>query len=342
LPRTGEYAKEVVHNFARDLHLTPHRFLRPHTSSALAAGFALAAGMAASPALAIGDGPRAYQLVPSGSQILTFGYIGQDGNSSLDPGATVRGASAEVDVGYLQYVRTFEFAGQQAAAFAVIPYGDLTGTLALGASPIFPDELSGSSSGLGDIVLGATVGLVGAPDLALQDYVNFRPGFASGVLAKLYLPTGEYDSDQLFNLGTNRWSLQLAGLFSQSFGTSYLDPRLTTIEVIPAVTFFGDNTDPFRGDTLSQDPLLTLEAHVTHNLGRAVWVSADMYVMSGGATETDGVSDDNSKYSLGLGATVSVALSRSSSIKATYGEIVDRNEAGMDGTALRILFSQIF
>lgn len=348
LPRTGGHAKNVVHIFARDPDLTPHRFLPTRTSrarvcrSALAAGFALAAGMAAGPALAVGDGARAYQLVPSGSQILTFGYIGQNGNSSIDPGATVRGASAEVDVGYLQYVRTFEFAGQQAAAFAVVPYGDLTGTLALGASPIFPDELSGTSSGLGDIVLGATVGLVGAPDLPLQDYVNFRPGFASGVLAKLYLPTGEYDSDQLFNLGTNRWSLQVAGLFSQSFGTSYLDPRLTTIEVIPAVTFFGDNANPFRGENLSQDPLLTLEAHVTHNLGRAVWVSADMYVMSGGATETDGVSDDNSKYSLGLGATVNVALSRSSSIKATYGEIVDRNDAGMDGTALRILFSQFF
>jgi hypothetical protein len=67
-----------------------------------------------------------------------------------------------------------------------------------------------------------------------------------------------------------------------------------------------------------------------------------MYVLSGGETETDGVSDDNSKYSLGLGATVNVALSRTSSIKATYGEVVNRNEAGMDGTAFRILFSQFF
>ncbi len=112
--------------------------------------------------------------------------------------------------------------------------------------------------------------------------------------------------------------------------------------MIPAVTIFGDNDDPFRGETLAQDPLLTLEAHVTHNLSRAVWVSADLFAMSGGETETDGVSDDNSKYSLGLGATISVAVSKTSAIKATYGEIVDRNDAGMDGSAFRLLYTQFF
>ena len=298
--------------------------------------------MAGTPALALGDGPRAYQLVPAGAQILSFGYIGQDGNSSFDPTTTIQGLKGEVDVGYFQYARTFEIAGQQSSAFVVVPYGDVTGTLELGRFPILPGSISGNSSGVGDIILGATIGLIGAPNLSLQDYVTFKPEFASGILVKLTLPTGEYDSDKLFNLGTNRSSLQVAGLFSQSFGTSFLDPRLTTIEVIPAVTLYGDNSDPFRADNLSQDPLFTLEAHVSRNLSRAVWMSADMLMMNGGETETDGVSDDNSKYSLGLGATISVALSKASSIKATYGEVVDHNEAGMDGTALRIIFTQIF
>jgi hypothetical protein len=298
--------------------------------------------IASAPAYALGDGPRAYQIVPAGSQILSFGYIGQDGNSSFDPTTTIPGLKGEVDVGYLQYARTFEIAGQQSSAFVIVPYGDVTGTLELGRFPILPGSISGNSSGLGDVILGATIGLTGAPNLSLQDYVNFKPEFASGILVKLALPTGEYDSDKLFNLGTNRTSLQIAGLFSQSFGTSLLDPRLTTIEFIPAVTFYGDNSDPFRSDTLSQDPLLTLEAHVTHNVSRAVWMSADMFMMDGGGTETDGVSDENSKYSLGLGATISVALSKASSIKATYGEVVDRNAAGMDGKALRIIFTQIF
>jgi hypothetical protein len=254
----------------------------------------------------------------------------------------IRGTEGDVDVGYLQYVRTFEIAGQQSAAFAVIPYGDVTGRLDLGASPILPGAISGTSSGLADLTLGVTIGLSGAPNLSLQDYVAFKPEFASGILVKLALPTGEYDSGKLFNLGTNRAALQIACLFSQSFGTSFPDPRLTTIELIPAVTFYDDNSAPFRGKNLSQDPLFTLEAHVTRNVSRAAWMSADMFLMKGGETETDGVSDDNSKYSLGLGATVSLALSKASSIKATYGEVVDRNDAGMDGTALRIIFTQIF
>jgi hypothetical protein len=297
---------------------------------------------AASPALAIGDGPRAYQLVPAGSQILTFGYLGLDGNSSIDPGAIIRGSEIDVNVGILQYAKTFEFAGQQAGAFALVPFGEVDGTLNFNANPFIPGSVSGNSNGLSDLQLGVTFGITGAPNLPLAEYVTYKPGFAAGVLARVYLPTGEYDADELFNLGTNRWAFQLGGLFSQTFGESFLDPRLTTIEVIPAVTIFGDNDDPFRGETLAQDPLLTLEAHVTHNLSRAVWVSADLFAMSGGETETDGVSDDNSKYSLGLGATISVAVSKTSAIKATYGEIVDRNDAGMDGSAFRLLYTQFF
>lgn len=308
----------------------------------VAAGLVLASSLVGGPALALGDGPRAYQLVPAGSQILSFGYIGQDGNSSLDSTSIVRGAEGEVDVGYLQYVKTFEIAGQQAAGFVIVPFGEVTGTLGLPARPIFPASVSGTSSGLGDVIIGASFGLTGAPNLSLEEYLKFKPTFASGILVKLAFPTGEYDSNKLFNLGTNRPSLQVAGLFSQSYGTSYLDPRLTIIEVIPAVTFYGDNSDPFRADNLSQDPLFTLEAHVTHNVSRAVWISADMFATSGAATETNGVPDDNSKYSVGLGATVSLALSKTSSIKATYGEIVDRNAEGMDGKALRIVLSQIF
>jgi hypothetical protein len=298
--------------------------------------------MAAQPALAIGDGPRAYQLVPAGSQILTFGYIGLDGNSSIDPAAIIRGSSIDVNVGFLQYARAFEFAGQQAGAFAIVPFGQVEGTLDFNANPFIPDSVSNDSDGLADIALGVTFGITGAPNLPLAEYVAYKPGFAAGVIARLYLPTGAYDGDDLFNLGTNRWSFQLGGLFSQTFGQSFLDPRLTTIEVIPSVTFYGDNDDPFRGDTVAQDPLFTLEAHVTHNISRAVWVSADLYALSGGGTETDGVSDDNSKYSVGLGATVNVALSKSSSIKATYGEVVERNDAGMDGSAVRILYTQFF
>ena len=92
---------------------------------------------AAGPALAIGDGPRAYQLVPAGSQILTFGYLGLDGNSSIDPGAIIRGSEIDVNVGILQYAKTFEFAGQQAGAFALVPFGELDGTLNSTPTPSF-------------------------------------------------------------------------------------------------------------------------------------------------------------------------------------------------------------
>ncbi len=131
-------------------HLIIHRPFSPEPTCFLAGATLISAGLllgsliADTPAFALGDGPRAYQLVPAGSQILSFGYLGQDGNSSFDTASTGRGAMGDVEVGYLPCVTTFKIASQQSAAFAVIPCGDVTGTLELGASPSLPTRFPAS------------------------------------------------------------------------------------------------------------------------------------------------------------------------------------------------------
>jgi hypothetical protein len=315
----------------------------PVAALAAALSATVVAGTLATPAFAFGDGARAYQLLPDGARVLSLQAITLEGNSSFDPASTLRGSNVTVDVMVPQFNQTFSIAGQQAAAILALPVGSIDGSITVNLPIIGERSFGDESSGIGDLMFGGVFGLVGSPSMTLQEYVAYEPGFSLGILALATAPTGEYSSDSLFNLGTNRWSLRLGVPFGYTFGSSYLDPKLATIEILPSVTFFTDNDDPYGpADSVSTDPLYRLEAHVTRNVSRAVWLSLDTVMQSGAATTTDGVSDGNEKYSWELGASVGVNLSKNASIKATYGQVIDRNENGMDGEGFRLVANYVF
>ncbi len=193
------------------------------------------------------------------------------------------------------------------------------------------------SSRLGDPVLGAIIGLVGPPPMTPQEFVAYQPGYGLGALAKITVPVGSYDEDQFVNVGSNRWALQLGTPMAWYFGRSFLDPALTTIELLPSVHFFGDNDDPRGASSTSQDALLRIEAHLTRNVHKAVWVSLDGQYVYGGETSTDGRSNDDTQRAFELGGTVNVSFSLRASVKLSYGEVVSRNDEGPDGRMVRLI-----
>lgn len=300
----------------------------------LAAGLLLATQASV---LAVGDGPRAYMLTPADSQILTAYGLFLDGNQNLDPGATSRNLDLDVDVGVLQYTHSFSLFDNACGAFLIAPFGSTEGTFNF---PRF--SLTGKSSGLADIQLGGVFGLYGSPALEVADYLTYDPGFSLGLLAKLTAPTGEYDENKVINLGSNRWGLQVGVPMGYYLGESFLDDELTTFELLPSVFFFGDNSDPFRAGESSQDPLFQIEAHITRNLSRMVWVSLDANYQYGGETSTDGISGNDSRESFGLGGTIGVNLSKTLSINATYGGIISHNDNGADGHMFRVKMAYLF
>ena len=66
-----------------------------------------------------------------------------------------------------------------------------------------------------------------------------------------------------------------------------------------------------------------------------IWVSLDGLYTYGGETTTDGVSGADTQESFSLGGTIGVNLHRSLAIKASYGEVLWRNDAGPDGRMFR-------
>jgi hypothetical protein len=284
-----------------------------------------------------GDGPRAYFVVPTDTNILSLYAYGVDSDLTVDGTITINGT---LQSGLLaaQYTRAFDVGGMPLGLFGLVPWATIDGELDLPFGAVSFD-----GEGVGDIMLGGVFGLVGNGAMTREEYVAADPGFELGVLAKLTLPTGSYDPDEQISIGANRYSLQLGLPMGWYIGSSYLDPNLTTFEITPAVMLFSDNDDaPGAAGVIEQDPLFTVEAHVTRNINAGNWLSLDALYTRGGETTTDGTADDNVREALGLGATWNVAFSRQTSLKITYGTNVYANDDGGEGQMVRLILSTMF
>ena len=74
------------------------------------------------------------------------------------------------------------------------------------------------------------------------------------------MPLGQYDSDKLVNLGTNRWSVKPELGISKVWGP-------LTLEAAAGVTFYTTNDDFFGGKRREQEPLYSIQGHLIYNSG---------------------------------------------------------------------------
>ena len=82
--------------------------------AALLCGLLLAAAAGAQ-----GYGPRALQLVPENSNVVTVYGVALNGNQSIEPGSVVKGSDIDVTLGIAQYTRAFRLPGGQQGAVVV-------------------------------------------------------------------------------------------------------------------------------------------------------------------------------------------------------------------------------
>jgi hypothetical protein len=123
-------------------------------------------------------------------------------------------------------------------AAVLLPMGRVSGDVTVAGQ-----ALSQSASGFGDPTLEVTVNLIGPKaQRSLPDVLRYEPGFSVDVLADLAVPIGEYDDDQVLNIGQNRWYGRVGFPVVWQLG-AWVPGRRTTLELLPAVWVFGDNTD---------------------------------------------------------------------------------------------------
>lgn len=242
----------------------------------------------AGPALAEFDGARVYWPLPKNLNIISASRFDGQANFNFTVFDQYQGAlDVSPDLWMLSYARNIGLFGRSVLLQAVLPYGsvDTDSSLPVATMNRFAD-------GFGDLQVGATVNLLGAPELAVRDFIRWDEPFTAGVGVLASFPTGAYSSSEALNLGSNRYSIRLSAPMMWSI-TDWVPGNRTTLEVMPSARWFSDNNNSL-GSTVSQDPLFAIEAHLTRDITRESFASLDYTYLNGGAQTMTGASPGTS------------------------------------------------
>jgi hypothetical protein len=292
-------------------------------------------------AQALDDGARAYWKNMEGTNFLSFQYLQFNADASdsqmFDPSTGLYpNSETDMDLFVLAYGRQINLLDRSAMFSASMLGGDITSDI--GLDPSNPSiRVRQTANGFGDPSLGLTINLYGAPNIEnFYDLINYEPKLTVDVSTLLTIPIGEYEADNLVNIGQNRWAGRIGLPVVYYFG-SYAPLYRTSLEIVPSVMFFDENDD-YLGQKMENDPLFQLEAHLTRDITRTLFGSIDFMWRKGFDTELDGIGAGDELDFKSLGFTFGFIINDNASIRFSYhSNFIDDDE--LDADMLRIQFN---
>jgi len=278
----------------------------------------LSAGSVAAPAQDVE--PRALSPAPGGTNVLGVALASSWGDVLLDktlPAEDLDGTIVSLIPSYTRYFNVF---GTSARVSAALPFA--TGSWDATVLEAEPVETDISRTGLGDGVVNATVFLLGAPAMTREQFRDYRRKTILGFNLRVKLPIGQYDSEKLVNLGSNRWQLAPALGLSQWFGRF-------AIEAVAAAWLFSDNTALLGDNVLSQEALWAFQLIAGYSFKPNLWLSAGVRQSAGGRTTLNGVKRDDPTENTRLGIVLGIPIATGHTLKLV-GTTGIRTTAGND------------
>jgi len=260
--------------------------------------------------------PRAFANTPVGLNFLIGGYAYSKGTVGTDPSVPLTDTEVKLNSAVLAYVRTLELWGRPGKVDVIIPY-----TWASGRARLAGDERTREVSGFGDPRLRFSMLFYGAPALSVDEYRDYKPDVIIGGSFELTPPLGQYDSDRLLNVGTNRWS------FKPEFGISKTVGPVT-LELSTGARFYTDNNNFLSGRTLQVKPLYSVQAHLIYSFTAGIWLGVDGLYYTGGRGIIDG-NKGESLENVRVGVTLALPVNRYNSVKL-YGSTGVHTRTGSD------------
>ena len=259
--------------------------------------------------------PRAYIQVPVKSTTMITGFAYSHGGVVTDATLPVQNISADVQSFSVGVAHAFDLFGLSSQALIAVPYSlaQVTGDVNQQASRI-------TRSGFGDMRLRLSVLFHGAPAATLAEMKKTPPRKTIlGASLNIVAPTGQFFSDKLINLGTNRWSVRPELALSQRIRKRW------TLDAYAGVWLFTNNASFYPGTSLrKQDPMSTFQTHFSYNINPQMWVAFDATFYTGGSSSVNGVYNDDRQSNARFGITAVVPTGKLSSLKfsASTGAIV--------------------
>jgi hypothetical protein len=274
--------------------------------------------------------PRRWTPLPIGTNVVGVGYIHTDGEIFFDPVIKIEDAKYNTKATIFSFLHAFDFLGKSARFDLRLPHKSTRWKGLLDGVPATTGR-----TGLGDPRLRLSINFLGAPALGpreLRRYRAARPiNTVAGAAVAITLPLGDYETDKLLNLGHNRFAIRpQVGVVHTRGPWSY--------ELTGSVFFYTNNNE-FVGTTRKQDPLLTVQSHLTYASPRGWWTSIGAAYDEGGESRIDGVRRDDHRRDLLYGISAGLTVNRHSSLKFAYVGSRTREDLGSDTDNLALALS---
>ena len=286
--------------------------------------------------MAQGDGARFYWKSLMGLNAVPVIVNSMGGNANpFDPSQNIiPGSNFEATMSMAGYAKMLPLGKRSAMVSLIVPMGRIAGEASLNGV-----DYSSTARGFGDPMLMLDINVIGPKAIMnIPEMLRYKPGFSVDILASIAIPIGAYDNTTPINIGQNRWYGRIGAPVVWQIG-QWIPGKRTTLEMLPAVWFFADNTD-FMGNTMETKPKYQLEAHLTRDFMERIWGSLDVISYTGGKSTIDGV-EGSSLSNLGMGGTLGYQINDNMQLTLSYNTTVnDKNpeDLKMDGFRITILY----
>src|SRR5262249_6702268 len=245
--------------------------------------------------------PRSYTNTPVGMNFLILGYAYTKGDVALDTSLPIEDGDIRVHSAFLAYVRSLDVWGRSGKLQVVLPYAWLSGS-----TKVAGRDVSTEINGLGDPLAKFSLLLYGGAALSFEAVESYTPDLIVGASFAVTAPLGQYDSDRIVNIATNRWSFKPEIGIAKTWGP-------LTLELAPSATFYTDNDD-FLGRRLHRDPLYAVQGHLVYHTRRGWWAAIDATYYGGGRETLGGVVGEPLQ-DVRVGGTLAIPIERHNSVK---------------------------
>ena len=175
----------------------------------------------------------------------------------------------------LRVARSYSIADLPAISYVQLPYGSIRPAGSLSSYP--------ASTGIGDTTLAT----------AIWPYANRNTATYFGLAGYLLIPTGSYSNTQAFNMGENRYKMDIQLGFQK--------PIVENLDGMLAVDtmWYGGNSQcaaacgSLANTSLTQKPLTTTQVGPIYKINPIFTIGASYFYVSGGATAINNVYQNN-------------------------------------------------
>lgn len=261
-----------------------------------------------------------YTALPAGTNLGLVYYQNASRDELYSVGDKAAGDySLASDVGILRGVHFMDIGGYTVDPQFLLPFGNLDAGKDIAAF--------GEESGVGDLILAATVWLVNKP----KENTYF------GITPYIYLPTGTYDNNEALNLGENRYKFVLQA--------GYITPLTDdiTLDLVADVAMYGEN-DEFGAnkETQKQDASFQLQAFLRYNINPGWDFRVGLSQTFGGETEVNGTknNDEAEVTKISVGSTYFVTPSIQ--LLATFGRDISVENGFKEDNRLNLRVLKVF